>query len=147
MPVRKNRFVAVPLALAALTACATQAVSGPKGWQPKPGASAQWTNGAQAYSLEQHPYQGSLQDYASTIAINTALHNRGAKWQGSDIFQPCPGRAAIATFALPSGDTMLVAFAVQNGQSITVTYVRPKGSASDPAVADAMNQALCQSVM
>lgn len=134
-------------AVVLLAACSQTVATSPAGWQPKPGASGQWTSGPQEYGLVQRPYQGTLQDYASTAAVNAVMQYHGAKFQGSDIFQPCPGRAAVATFALPGGKVLQEAFAVQNGQSVVVTYVRPNGTPADPAVATAMNNALCQLVM
>jgi hypothetical protein len=135
------------LCAAALVACTTQASTAPAGWQPRPGASAAWTSGAQQYSYAQRAYPGTLQDLASAEAVNVVMQHHGAKFQGSDIFQSCPGRAAVATFTLPGGQILQEAFAVQNDQAIVATYIRPQGTAVDPAVSTAMNGVLCTSVL
>jgi hypothetical protein len=111
-----------------------------------PGASAAWTSGgtnAQAYFYYRASFGGTLQDLASAVTINVLLHHRGARFKGSVPFTPCPGAAGVATFVLPSGETLEEGFTVRNGQEVRTTYIRPPGAPSDPNVADVMQSALC----
>ncbi len=144
--VNRRTFASVFAAAALLAACAHQSPA-PSGWQPQPGASAAWSSGAQRYAYAQRAFSGTLQDLASQEAVNVVLQHHGAKFSRSDVFAPCPGRAAMATFALPGGDVLEDAFAVTNGKALVVTYVRPAGTAIDPAVEDAMQRALCSTAI
>lgn len=142
----KIRALAFGLAAcAALAGCSGS--HGPAGWQAVAGASEAWTNGAgasaQQYSYEKKPFSGTLQDLASQEAVNAVLRHRGAKFERSDTFGPCPGMAAIATFRIASARTLQEGFAVQSGQAVLVTYARPSGATLDPAVSRAMERALC----
>jgi len=132
--------------LVVLAACAP-ASRAPKGWQPMPGASSAWSSGngsnEQIYVYATRQFGGSLQDLASQLTIDVLMHRPGVKFRGSVPFAPCPGRAGIATFALRDRTTMQEAFAVDNGQAIQITYLRPTGSPVDPKVTAAMQDALC----
>ena len=134
---------------AALSAC-SGGTPAPAGWQAAGSSQNQWSRGSgtavQRYSYEKKSYPGTLQDLASQEAVNVALRYKGAKFAHSDIFPACPARAAIVTFNL--GPRILQeAFAVANGNSVTVTYDRPASAPTDPAVASAMEQTLCGSVL
>jgi len=113
-----------------------------------PGPSpAVWTTGKgvsmQEYDYASKPYTGSLQDLASLEAVDVVLHRHGAKFTGSDVFAPCPGQAAVATFAYGKDRMLLQAFAVQRGQAVLITYIRPKNIDIDPEVHTALDSALC----
>lgn len=119
----------------------------PAGWQPIAGTQGGWTTGTgantQIYLYATRSFGGTLQDLASQEAVNVLLRNRGAKFQGSDPFAPCPGAAAVATFKLPGSRVLERGFSVQNGQTVEVTYVRPAGAPADAAATEAMKGALC----
>jgi hypothetical protein len=120
----------------------------PAGWTPVPGATTAWTNGtgatAQEYRFAQQPFSGTMQDLASSITIDVLLHHHGAKLKGSVVpLAPCPGSAAVATFTLPTGETLEEGFAIRNNESIRTSYRRPTDASDDPGVLDAMRQALC----
>lgn len=140
------KIAALTVLVAGLAACNGGSM-GPDGWQAAAGSTTQWTKtaggAAQQYSLDEKTFGGSLQDLASQQAINVVLQNKGAKFKRSDIFDPCPGRAALATYESPSV-TIQQGISVIGGNSVIVTYTRPKGSTADPAVAAAMEKALCQ---
>lgn len=128
-----------------LAACSASS-SGPKGWQPVPGASGAWTTGSgptsQTYNVEKQSFGGALPDLASQVTIDVLMRNHGARLRGSVPFAPCPGAAGLATFQL--AHTLLQeGFAVRNGQSIRVTYLRPVRAPADPAVSPAMQNVLC----
>jgi hypothetical protein len=146
--VRLVRFVSAAAGFA-LGACGAGGSNAPAGWQPMPGASASWTNGSgaarQLYSYEKRFYNGSLRDLASREVVDTLLHYRGARYVRSVPFAPCPGLAAVQTFALSDGATLQRGFAAQpNGQAVIVSYVRPGRKPVDPSVARAMESALCR---
>jgi hypothetical protein len=144
--VRLAAAVAIASTVAVLSACSSAPPS-PAGWQPVPGTAAAWTNGSgsslERYTYVKHRYDGTLQDLASREAIDAVLRHRGARFLKSDIFAPCPGVAAVATFSLPKGRVLEDAFAVQNGQAIQVEYERPGDAPKSPAVAQAIQRALC----
>lgn len=71
-----------------------------------------------------------------------ALRGRGVKFVKSDVFGPCPGVAAIATFT-GGGQTLQDGFAVTGGSAIVVRYDRPATAHDDPAAIAAMQRALC----
>lgn len=141
----KTRII---LALGALALSACKGASlGPKGWQPIPGASAAWTLGTgeaqQQYSLTRQPYSGMLHDLASSVTIDVLLRHSGARLHGSLPLAACPGAAGIATFSLRGGKLLQEGFAVHDGQATRAAYIRPEEAPSDPAVAGAMQNALC----
>lgn len=136
------------LALSAtLAACSHASATAPSGWQPLPGPSGAWTNGnganAATYALTRRPYGGTLQDLASTVAIDVLLHHRGARLVGSVPFRPCPGAAGVATFTVPRGRRLDEGFAVRDGTSIRTSYERPAATPEDQGVLEAMRNALC----
>ncbi|MGA8575629.1 MAG: hypothetical protein WB609_08115 [Candidatus Cybelea sp.] len=112
-----------------------------------PGPRSAWSSGtgttAQEYSFTRRPFDGTLQDLASTVTIDVLLHHRGARLGGSNPFKPCPGAAGIATFSVPGERRLDEGFAVRDGVAIRTSYVRPAGVAEDPNVIDAMRNALC----
>jgi hypothetical protein len=132
--------------LVAVAGCSASS-PGPKGWQPKPGASAAWVTGAganeQEYSYGKRQFSGGLQDLASRVTIDALMRNRGARFQHSAPFGPCPGAAGVATFLLPGARTLQEAFAVHDGQAIQITYARPIQLPADSAAISAMQNALC----
>ncbi len=133
--------------LAALAACSSGGGSpSPAGWQKVPGAQASWTNGTpgqrQTYAYDKASFGGTLQDLAQREIVDTTLHDRALKFVKSDVFGPCPGLAAIATFS-GSGQTVQDAFAVESGNAIVVRYQRPAAAQDDPAAIAAMKRALC----
>ncbi len=128
-----------------LAGCATPSLA-PAGWQPLAGAQTAWTSGggsrAQSYVYLKRRFEGSLNDLASQEAVNVVLRHTGARFVASAPFKPCPGQAAVATFRV--GATLLAqGFAVENGDAVEVTYVRPNHAAFDPVVRTAMIHALC----
>lgn len=58
-------------------------------------------------------------------------------------FAPCPGEAGLATYRLPGGRVLEVAFSVNNGQDVIAQYERPAGVADAPAALTALQQAVC----
>ncbi|MBV8067742.1 MAG: hypothetical protein JO113_07175 [Candidatus Eremiobacteraeota bacterium] len=120
---------------------------GPEGWQPIPGASSAWATGAgstaQEYRYVNRPFGGTLQDLASSVTIDVLLHHRGAKLQGSVPIAACPGAAGVATFLLPSSQTLEEGFTVADKRSVRTSYLRRTGAAADPSVTAAMQKALC----
>lgn len=130
-----------------LLAACSSASPAPQGWHPVPGSSAGWTSGtgssAQTYYYAKKSFGGTLQDLASQQAVNVVLRYRGAKLQSSDPFGPCPGLAAVASFKLGETKLLQQGFAVQSGQAVQVTYIRPAGQPVEPAVAAAMKRVLC----
>jgi hypothetical protein len=121
----------------------------PAGWTAIPGETTAWTNGsgtsAQEYRFSQHPFGGTMQDLASSVTIDVLLHHHGARLKGSVVpFAPCPGSAAVATFTLPSGELLEEGFGMRStSESVRTSYRRPADASDDPAVLDAMRQALC----
>lgn len=141
------RFGAALLAVAALAACASGGGSPfPAGWQKQSGATATWVSGTgadrQTYAYSKEAFSGTLQDLAQREIVNAALRKPSVKFVKSDVFQPCPGVAAVATFA-GSGQTLQDAFAVENGSAVVVRYVRPTAARADPAALAAMQRVLC----
>jgi hypothetical protein len=136
-------LAAGPLAL--LVACSGSPA--PKGWEPMPGASGAWSRGigatAQEYFYTKRKFGGMLQDLASQVTIDGLMHHSGAKYRGSIPFAPCPGAAGIATFQLRDRTTLQEGFAVRDGYSVRVTYIRPSGTPADPSVTQAMQDVLC----
>lgn len=133
--------------VAALAACAGGGGSpSPEGWQKSPGAAATWTNGTpaepQTYVYDKASFNGTLQDLAQREIVDTTLRDRALKFVKSDVFGPCPGLAAIATFS-GGGQTVQDAFAVESGSAIVVRYRRPAAAHDDPAALAAMQRALC----
>lgn len=133
--------------VAALAACGGGGGSpSPEGWQKFPGSATTWTNGApaerQTYAYEKAAFTGTLQDLAQREIVNTTLHDRALKFVKSDVFGPCPGLAAIATFS-GGGQTVQDAFAVESGNAIVVRYQRPADAHDDAAALAAMQRALC----
>jgi hypothetical protein len=130
----------------ALIACSS-ASPAPKGWQPMPGASAAWSSGSgtttQEYLYVKQKFAGMLPDLASQVTIDALMHHPGAKYGGSIPFPPCPGAAGIATFHLRDRTTLQEGFAVHDGYSVRVTYLRPSPTAADPNVIQAMHDVLC----
>jgi hypothetical protein len=113
-----------------------------------PGPSpAGWTTGTgaaqQEYDYQRKPFTGTLQDLASLQAVDVVLHRHGAKFTSSDTFAPCPGQAAVATFAYGKDRTLLQGFALQSGQAVLITYIRPKNTDIDPEVRTVLDSALC----
>jgi hypothetical protein len=112
-----------------------------------PGPSSAWSSGsgaaAQEYTFTRRPFDGTLQDLASTVTIDVLLHQRGARLGRSTPFGPCPGAAGVATFSVPGSRRLDEGFAVRDGAAIRTSYVRPAGAAEDPNVIDAMKNALC----
>jgi hypothetical protein len=136
------------VSLALLAACGNgESSMAPKGWQPIAGATDAWTNGtgpnAQEYRYARKPFDGTLQDLASSVTIDALLRHRGAKSKGSQPFAACPGLAGVATFALPDESILQEGFTVRNGLSVRVSYSRPAGSQVDASAASAMQNALC----
>lgn len=134
-------------AFAALAACSGGSGSpSPAGWRKLAGSEATWTNataaGRQTYAYEKAPFGGTLQDLAQREIVNTTLRDRALKFVKSDVFAPCPGLAALATFS-GGGQTVQDAFAVENGNAIVVRYQRPSAAHDDPAALAAMQRALC----
>ena len=118
----------------------------PAGWQPVPGQAGTWATGSgasrQTYAYSKTPYDGTLQDLASREAVNVVLRHRGAKFDRSDVYPPCPGMGAIATFS-DGASTLQEGFAVQGDSAVRVLYVRPAQTPDDPAATAAMQRALC----
>jgi hypothetical protein len=143
--------VRIRIVLALLSAAFLAACSGgtpaPAGWKPVPGASpdTQWSTGSglglQTYGYRKMPFAGTLQELASQQAA--AVAGPGTRFESSDIFAPCPGRAAVATFSAPGARTLLRGLAVRSGTAVLVTYERPAAMPMDPEVAKALEKALC----
>jgi hypothetical protein len=136
------------LAVAGLLAACSGKAPSPEGWQPVPGSSPDtaWSTGAgsaaQTYAYQHMDFTGSLQELASKQAVDVAKADKGARFVGSDTFGPCPGQAALASFS-NGGRELVQGIAVIDGKATLVTYTRPQNTAMDPAVAKAMEGALC----
>jgi hypothetical protein len=121
----------------------------PAGWQPVPGATGQWTTGTgaaeQRYSYEKSPFVGSLQTLGSQVAVDAVARDRSAKFLKSDVFTPCPGIAAVATFSLSKARTLDEGFSAKSDHAVLVRYEHPAHTAMDQSVAAAMERALCPS--
>lgn len=141
--------IAIALAAAALLAACSSSPSSPAphGWQPIAGTTNAWSTGRGAEHEEYYyvttPFNGVLSDLASHVTVEALMRYRGARFQGSIPFGPCPGAAGIATFTLTNGATLEEGFAVRRGQAIQVRYLRPTGAPVDPNVTVAMHTALC----
>ncbi|HEX4014289.1 MAG TPA: hypothetical protein VHX17_10450 [Candidatus Cybelea sp.] len=134
--------------VAALTlAGCGSASTAPKGWTPVPGANDRWSTGSgtqrQEYSYIRQSFPGQLSDLSSRVTIDVLLRNRGARLRSSNPLAPCPGAAGLATFTLPGERVRQEGFAVHDGHSVRVTYLRRAGTPADPNVAAAMQSALC----
>jgi hypothetical protein len=132
-------------AAAALAACSGGSPE-PAGWQKLPGAAATWisrtSSARQTYAYSKERFDGTLQDLAQREIVNNALRDHGVKFVKSDVYAPCPGIAAIATFR-GEGQTVQDAFAVESGYAIVVRYDRPANAHDDPAALAAMQRDLC----
>lgn len=141
--------IAIALAAAALLAACSSSPSSPAphGWQPISGTTNAWSTGRGAEHQEYYyvttPFSGALSDLASHVTVEALMRYRGARFQGSAPFGPCPGAAGIATFTLPNGATLEEGFAVRRAQAIQVRYLRPTGAPVEPNVPVAMHTALC----
>lgn len=134
------------IAAISLAACSSPSPA-PAGWEPAGTAQHAWRRGSgaslQTYAYTVRSFSGMLPDLASQVAIDVVLQHRGAKLRSSNPLPPCPGAAGLATFTLPEDKTLEEGFAVHDGQARRATYVRPSGTAADPAVATAMQNLLC----
>lgn len=136
------------LLIAGLLAGCNGGTPAPSGWQPVPGASpGLWSTGSgdalQTYGYERTGFSGTLQELVTQQMTAVAANNKGARFDGSDVFAPCPGQAALVTFSDGNLRVLIRGVALQGGTSVLVTYVRPKSTAMDPAVATAFEKALC----
>lgn len=133
-------------AVAALAACGGGGSPAPAGWKQQSGTPATWVNGPpaaqQTYAYTKESFQGTLQDLAQREIVNVTLQNRGIKFVKSDVYAPCPGAAAVATFT-GGGQTAQDGFAVVGGSAVVVRYDRPATAPDDPAALAAMQRALC----
>ncbi|HZY98325.1 MAG TPA: hypothetical protein VFE36_01995 [Candidatus Baltobacteraceae bacterium] len=141
-----RRFGAALFAVATLAACGSGGSPYPAGWEQQPGTPSLWVKGPgalrQTYAYSKEAFDGTLQDLAQREIVNAALRKHGVKLVKSDVYAPCPGVAAIATFAR-GDETLQDAFAVENGSAVVVRYDRPAAAHDDPAAAAAMQRALC----
>jgi len=139
-----RRFTAACF-IAALTACGGGSPA-PAGWQQLSGSTTTWVNGSaaerQSYTFTKEAFRGTLQDLARREVVDAALSGRGLKFVKSDVFGPCPGVAAIATFT-GRGQTVEDGFAVAGGNALVVRYERPATVPDDPAAVAAMQRAIC----
>lgn len=134
----------VAIAFAAALAGCSGGTPHPKGWTAAPTASPDlWSKGTQTYRYAKRSFDGTLQDLASQQVANVVLRYRGTRFDRSTTFPPCPGVAAIATFRYGPDRILIQGFAVQGDQEVLVTYIRPLNTTIDPAVRDALRQALC----
>lgn len=131
--------------VSALAACSAGSGGGaptPAGWQHLSGDT--WAHGAaaarQTYTYTKEPFAGTLQELAQREIVNNAL--RKLKFVKSDVYAPCPGIAAIATFS-GAGKTTQDGFAVVSGSAMVVRYERPANVPDDSAARTAMQHALC----
>jgi hypothetical protein len=135
------------LASVALAAGCGGSSTGPRGWQPVPGASAAWTTGSgmetQRYFYSKTGFSGGLQDLASQVTIDNLMRHHGARFLGSAPLAACPGAAGVATFVLPEQAKLEEGFAVHDGQAVRVRYLRPASAQADPSATQAMQSALC----
>jgi len=129
----------------ALTACKGGGGGGaptPAGWQHLSGDT--WVRGAaaarQTYTYTKQPFSGTLQELAQREIVDNALHK--LKFVKSDVYEPCPGVAAIATFS-GARKTVEDGFAVVSGSAMVVHYERPANVPADSAAKAAMQRALC----
>jgi hypothetical protein len=128
-----------------LASCvAPHAGVGPAGWR-KAGATT-WVQGSdgaeQRYVSRSAAFSGSLKDLASQETINVLLRNPGVHFVGSLPLAQCPAQAGLATFG-SSTHIIEAAFSVQNGQAVTILYLRPARAKASDAVRSAMGATLC----
>lgn len=140
-----HRSVGALLALAVLCACGSSGPPHPQGWTQS--GTDSWTTlsgaGPERYTYASVPTQGSLTDLASAQAIATVQHYTGSKLIRSIPFGPCPGEAGLASYTLPHGRILEVAFSVNGGRAVTASYERPSSVAGSPDVVAAFRQAVC----
>lgn len=143
----------IALFLLATSACGGGASEAPHppGWTQiasSPGEQV-WGNGAvapdeqQRYEYRTEPFAGQRQDLASREAIRAAMRYPHAHFQSSVPFPGCEGLAGLMTFALQGGGVLEEAFAVRDGNAVTVAYVYPKGGVPSPDVPGAMRATVC----
>ncbi len=97
----------------------------------------------QEYSYSREAYSGALPDLASQVTVDVLTRYRGAKLLGSVPFEPCPGLAGVARFALPGSKQLEIGFSARIGAAIRTRYLRPAGAPQDPNVTAAMQDVLC----
>jgi hypothetical protein len=137
------------LALAAIPAACSSGTPSPAGWQPVPGASpnSEWSSGSgrsmQTYRFEQRQFAGTLQELASQQATDFVKTTKGAHFDGSDTFAPCPGQAALEYFSVASQGIYLQGVSTRNGNATIVTYSRPANTQIPAEVTQAMQKSLC----
>lgn len=137
------------LALAAPLAACNGGTPSPAGWQPVPGASpnSEWSSGSgpsqQTYRFEQRPFGGTLQELASQQATDFVKNTKGAHFDGSDTFAPCPGQAALEYFSVVTQGIYMQGVATRNGNATVVTYSRPANTPVPAEVTQAMQKGLC----
>lgn len=142
---RKQRPVATFL-IAVLVACSFSSPH-PQGWQPIQGSGGNgWAHGSgaeqQRFYFSRKPFVGTLHDLASQQAIDNVLKHRGSRLIASDPFGPCPAFAGVERFEYEHR-ILREGFAVQNGQAVLVTYIRPVNVPIDSSVTQAMKRTLC----
>lgn len=103
-------------------------------------------NGAERYTYRSTAYVGGLQSLASELAVDTVQRYSGSRLLRSIPFPACPGEAGLATYTLPGGRLLEVAFTVINGNAIDAEYLRPRSIGEAPAAITAMRQAVCYSL-
>ncbi len=102
--------------------------------------------GLERYQYTSYATTGSLPELASSQAVATVQRYYGAHLLSSKPFTLCPGEAGVATYSLPKGRILEVAFAVFNGNAVLIYYERPKAIAQSPAAVAAMRQSVCFSL-
>lgn len=146
-----RRRLAAALGAALLLGGCGGGAGGPAGWQQDPKSATSWQTGsgkgAQSYTLDRRDFTGTLQDLASAEATNVVLKRRGAKFDRSDVFGPCPGQAALVRFSLPNGRLLQEGLAVLNGRAVVAGYERPASAQDDPAALQALERALCTATL
>jgi hypothetical protein len=136
------------LALAGLPAACSGGTPSPAGWQPVPEASpnSEWSTGSgetlQTYRFEQRAFAGTLQELASQQATDFVKINKGAHFDGSDTFAPCPGQAALEYFSAGGQSIYMQGVSTRNGNATVVTYSRPTNTQVPAEVTQAMQKGL-----
>ena len=97
----------------------------------------------QTYRFEQRQFAGTLQELASQQATDFVKTTKGAHFDGSDTFAPCPGQAALEYFSVASQGIYLQGVATRNGNATIVTYSRPTNTQIPAEVTQAMQKSLC----
>lgn len=143
---RPNRSLACAALVALLCACSGRSSVGPEGWTKVSANSTTWTLGEgstqQIYRLERAPFTGSLAALGARQTIAVVLGGHGVRLRSTVPFPACPGAAGVATFS--SGAQIIEsAYAVLDGNAVTIRYERPKSFAESPAVQAAMQRTLC----